>query len=404
MATAMNSKGVRNIILDSNEVGSGIDQVAEGRYFSSLTASGDSRMKGDKILGLEAVNIAISNIPIRINSGKVRDGYEVYRDIQKEVEHSFKESLRPIVHLIHRSKTGVLSPPINLFHKLVEQYGDNVEWVVDACQGRISIRSVNEYLALGASVMITGSKFFSGPPFSGAILVPEKISRKRLEKLTLPVEFSDFFTPFEFPGTWADAVSKLNRTVNLGLLLRWKAALYEMNRIFQTHNNRLNEIMNLIRGPIRNTLDEVQFIEMVDPDSEDRILKHRSGFSPFESESIFSFKIRHRNGSFLNYSECKDVYNALYVDLEKMFGVNDRVLKIPVLIGQPVKLGKNENGNIEACLRLAISSTLISDISRLDDEIIKMKVESDLSLIFSKIEFILENLNQIKFYTRELVE
>jgi hypothetical protein len=220
MASSMNQNGVFNIILDSNEVGSGIEQVAAGRYFSPLTASGKWRTNNEKIIGLGIENIITKNIPIRTDRGKIRNDQTLKKELETEIENSIEAGLRPIVHILHRSKTGLISPSIESCHKLIQQYHDDVEWVVDACQGRISIRTVNEYLAFGASVMITGSKFFSGPPFSGAILVPKSIREQRLSSMKISNGMSDFFTQYEFPETWESVVKVLPDKVNLGLLLR----------------------------------------------------------------------------------------------------------------------------------------------------------------------------------------
>ena len=51
--------------------------------------------------------------------------------------------------------------------------------VVDACQARITGAAVNDYLARGAIVFVTGSKFMGGPPFSGFALVPAALAAAR---------------------------------------------------------------------------------------------------------------------------------------------------------------------------------------------------------------------------------
>lgn len=47
--------------------------------------------------------------------------------------------------------------------------------VVDACQGRFRDSFVNELLEGKNIVLITGSKFYRGPPFSGGVIVPAEI-------------------------------------------------------------------------------------------------------------------------------------------------------------------------------------------------------------------------------------
>jgi hypothetical protein len=53
--------------------------------------------------------------------------------------------------------------------------------VVDACQGRFEKKMVKDLLDANAITLYTGSKFFRGPPFSGAVFVPAKIMNQLKE-------------------------------------------------------------------------------------------------------------------------------------------------------------------------------------------------------------------------------
>jgi hypothetical protein len=44
--------------------------------------------------------------------------------------------------------------------------------VADLCQGRFEKERLHDYLEKNVVVLITGSKFFRGPPFSGGVLIP----------------------------------------------------------------------------------------------------------------------------------------------------------------------------------------------------------------------------------------
>jgi hypothetical protein len=43
--------------------------------------------------------------------------------------------------------------------------------VADLCQGRFEMERLHDYLENNVVILITGSKFFRGPPFSGGVLV-----------------------------------------------------------------------------------------------------------------------------------------------------------------------------------------------------------------------------------------
>ena len=53
-----------------------------------------------------------------------------------------------------------------------------VQVVVDACQMRLGRPRLKKYLDRGYLVIVTGSKFFTGPAFSGALLVPAGLARR----------------------------------------------------------------------------------------------------------------------------------------------------------------------------------------------------------------------------------
>lgn len=69
---------------------------------------------------------------------------------------------------------------------------------MDACQLRSEGEDLRKYLSLGFLTLVTGSKFYCGPPFCGAVLFP----RAALAELEagcehLPAGFEDYFTRHE---------------------------------------------------------------------------------------------------------------------------------------------------------------------------------------------------------------
>jgi hypothetical protein len=76
---------------------------------------------------------------------------------------AFAAAGRPVIYLTHGSKTGLVAPL---------QVPRGAEVVVDACQLRLSPAVIQGYLRQGWPVVVTGSKFLGGPPFSGAVLLP----------------------------------------------------------------------------------------------------------------------------------------------------------------------------------------------------------------------------------------
>jgi hypothetical protein len=92
-----------------------------------------------------------------------------------------------------------------------------VEVIVDACQARIEPSVVASYLRDGWPVVVTGSKLFGGPAFSAAVLFP---SARLVKK------------PRHRAGD----------SGNLGMLLRWVAALEAMEAFASLGAERLNRL------------------------------------------------------------------------------------------------------------------------------------------------------------------
>ena len=99
-------------------------------------------------------------IPLRSANGSPRPDDEV-NDAFAAATTTAKDSA--VVYLTHGTKTGLIAP-------VTPPYGADV--IVDACQARIGSDTVEAYLRRDWPVVVTGSKFFGGPAFSGAVLFP----------------------------------------------------------------------------------------------------------------------------------------------------------------------------------------------------------------------------------------
>ena len=70
--------------------------------------------------------------------------------------------------------------------------------VVDACQLRSEAENIRTYAALGFLTLVTGSKFYCGPPFCGAVLFPPAVlAELEAGHENLPPGFQDYFTRYE---------------------------------------------------------------------------------------------------------------------------------------------------------------------------------------------------------------
>ncbi|MEG8007453.1 hypothetical protein U2444_14740, partial [Listeria monocytogenes] len=88
--------------------------------------------------------------------------------------------------------------------------------VVDACQMRVPPERLRACLEAGWMVLLTGSKFFGGPAFAGALLVPAGIAARAPGLAPLPSGLARYFTRPEWPRAWAHVAAHLPERANLG--------------------------------------------------------------------------------------------------------------------------------------------------------------------------------------------
>ncbi len=190
---------------------------------------------------------------------------------------------RPVVFLTYGSKTGLIAPT---------EPPPGAEVIVDACQGRILPARVAAFLRRGWPVVITGSKFFGGPAFSGAVFYP----RDRAPA----------------PGGRPAACAP-------GVVLRWVAALDAMQRVARL-GAAMQDVLAERGRTIRRGLADIPALHQVAGLPEE-------GGAWDERASIFTFAVRDPDDPrrLLTAAALRPLYQ--------------RLARAGVLLGQPVGLG-----------------------------------------------------------------
>lgn len=223
IAARRSGRVVTNILLGQDEVGSGCVLSAAGRYFATETPLCAGVPKGQPVAGLEGTDVV--DIPVRDGSGTSRTSAAVTRDIEACVSKEVGAGRHALAHAVHGSKTGLVLPSLQDIDALRSRHGDALTIVVDACQARIESQALLAYLQRDCIVLLTGSKFMGGPPFSGFALVPRACRPDRALSKGLATVFRKAEWPIGWPGS-----EILADTANPGLLLRLEAALFELER------------------------------------------------------------------------------------------------------------------------------------------------------------------------------
>ncbi len=392
---------VTNLVVEVDEVGSGCLYSQAGHYFAARTALGRDVDKGSYLDGFSAENVTVRTLKTRSEAGPVLDETAYGALLEAAVSEALAHGRRPLVHIIHRSKTGIISPGLPVIDALLAHHGSAIDLVVDACQARLSPLAVQAYLARGAMIFLTGSKFIGGPPFSAWALVPPVLAqRMRSGPLAVP-GLADFFARGDMPVKWAACDGRLGRHVNFGLLLRLEAALFELQRLMALPQDRVDGVIAAFGAAMRGLDDAMPFrlIEGAadDPSAGDHLATSAALPQPLDRKMLFviALTLPHpAHGGPLSFEEARGVYRFLYTDMAHAVAqAHDQLAAAEIIhLGQPVKCLKSSNGAWAPTLRLSLSAPQIFDMVGLDAAGLADRFAADLERIAAKIALAVRQL------------
>lgn len=351
------SRPVVNILPAPEETGSGVPIAATGRHFAIDTARRKAVVREAPVAGFRP-DTTLAPICLRDDTGRIRPAEAVDADITAALTAGLAAGARVILHVLDLSKTGLLAPRHELLRALRARFGAGFDIVVDACQARLSRQSVRDYLALDATVLVTGSKFLTGPPFSGALLLPPAIAR-RLQSSRLPGGLDAYCGREEFPAGCA-AAAALPSTGNYGLALRWVAALAELSALLKVSPARRASVVAAFGQTVRDAIAADPALYLVEGGCVARG-PHEQAWERLPS--VFGFAMRAPFAErYLDPTDARAVYRWLNADL------TDALPDAPVAlagrichIGQPVRLPQpNLSPGGMGVLRVACGARLIA--------------------------------------------
>jgi uncharacterized protein YndB with AHSA1/START domain len=347
LAAGDRTRRLRNVVVGPQEVGSGTVHACGGRYFDTVAPHAVGRPIGAPLPGDLAAAIDVDTVELRDSDGEMRRPDAIDAEVVARVEAAVARGERVLVHLVAHSKTGVHAPRLGVARALAARFPREVDVLVDAAQGRFSRRGVLDVLRLGFLVLITGSKFYGGPPFSGALLVPRHAWPASRAAGRPPAGFEDFFRRAEWPRDWPEREA-LPDDPPLGTLARWGAALAEMQAYYACPGDRrlavLRQFERLGREVIGGaaSLDLLTEFEPVESDEEERLLESKT--------TVFTVRMRRLDtGERLGLDALRRVARWMNAD----HGDVAPRLAAAVHVGQAVQLGGT------AALRLALGGPLI---------------------------------------------
>jgi hypothetical protein len=402
LAVALQSgQQVTNLVVEVDEVGSGCLYSQAGKYFADRTALGHDVEKGAYLEGFSADNVKVTTLKTRSDDGPVLDEVVYGTQLLAAVTDAIAAGRRPLVHIIHRSKTGIITPTLAAIDALIAAHGEDFDLVVDACQGRISPAAVGAYLKRGSIVFLTGSKFIAGPPFSAWAMVPERLSaRMAVGTLAVP-GLAHCFALIDMPVRWSACEGVLSAKVNFGLLLRLEAGLFELQRLLALPASRVDTVIAAF-GHVMRTLSSDRPFRLIegaadDPSAGDHICTGANVPFALDRKMLFviAITLAHPNTrAALSFEQSREVYRFLYADMSAQFvDADDQLVAAEIIhLGQPVKCLKSASGEWAPTLRLSLSAPQISDMMGLDADGLETRFTADLDRISAKIQLAISAL------------
>jgi len=391
---------VVSIVVSSDETGSGMPCAAAGCHFNSETSNRFQVVKGEPIHGL-AQNVNVRLIPTRAADGHARPSREVDWAVVESVKAAIAGGNTVILHVMTYSKLGTSAPTPECLHRIREVWGGSVQIIDDACQARISRAQIRSDLAQDRIVLITGSKFFTGPAFSGAVLVPAALSARAAASADVPMGFLKYTCASDWPRRFKRLRAKLPPTVNIGQALRWAAAIEEMESYFKVPAHFRSVAIREFSTFVTNCIGDRSNLRLLDQpcfgDDKDE---------EFSVPTVFPF-LPLRDGQPCAFAEAMLLYRAMNEDLSAISaagGPNQRrVFSQCCHVGQPVEIPRRAGGNAGA-LRVSADARLVSESwSGGDEENATARLRSNIAklrIVFEKLLFLLDRLDELQSHER----
>lgn len=350
--------GIHNILLGADETGSGCVHSANGRYFAQETALGASVEPSQPVAGFGPISMV--DVPVRCGAGLARSSAVIVEQMRDEITRAIAEGKHSLVHGVHGSKTGLVLPGLDDITALQREFGNNITFVIDACQARITSKAIASYLDLGAVVLMTGSKFVGAPPFNGWAIVPAHLCEAASP---LPSGFATIFRQAEWPDQWPGG-EHLPASDNLSLALRLHAAVFEIERFQAIPIERIEEIIAAFDGAVSSELISRLSIERVLPGGIAAQL-------PIEMRTLVTLNMSMLPG-LRTFDEAQYLHRRLASD--------------GIRLGQPVKCVALPEGEWGGTLRVGLSMPQMVQWSELSDAELSGRIAQDLRQIADALE------------------
>jgi hypothetical protein len=390
LARSISGAGLATIVVGADQTGSGTLYTARGCHFANVTARGSLVRKGTPIPDLSCESIAL---PLFDGAAGVAARADTDDAVLRAIQAAVADGSDVLLHVLDSSKLGWRAPSEACLDEIGRRWPQRVQVVVDACQMRLGRARIRTYLDRGYMVLITGSKFFGGPAFSGALLVPGSILGAREAGEGLAGGLQDYASRSDWPEAWA-LRSRFSARPNLGQWLRWEAAVEEIKAYYRVPAAFRHSALRQLRDGVESLMARSLSLRPVAASGSAR----DSDDEEFACPTIFPFTI-HRRGTAVSADDCQVLYRALARDLGDVLGGSARGREIAgrrCLLGQPVRI---DGAQPTAALRLCFGARQVTEAWSPDagaaDHNLRCQLDRVADVV-AKLELLIDRMDALK--------
>jgi hypothetical protein len=335
---------ISTIIVGCAETGRGVGPAAAGLHFVRQAAFAEV-VSGTPLEGLEDADLRVDTVAIRDAAGVLRSSAEIDAELIAKVEAARQDGRDVLIHRLDVSKTGQSAPSLDVLQHIRGNAPDHVFVLADCCQLRCAPAHIQMLLARGYLVSLTGSKFAGGPSFAGALLVPPAILQQ-LRPQPLPRGLATYSAQSDWPAILRDTLPLADLpAANIGLALRWQAALAEIDRFLAWPAALRTAILMRFHDEVAQRAGLTPGFEMLTPaPASETVWGH----------SILSIAMRHPGGDLFDMEAAATVQRRLRE-------TGPRLATRRFHVGQPVAIGTA--GVLRVCASAVLVNALAEDIS-----------------------------------------
>ncbi len=396
------SRKIENILIAPDESGRGVRLAAAGQFFDTETATGHSVTKGG--LAWAAEPVAVHDIEIRKPTGEPRPAAEIGSELLATGKAILARGNAIVTHVLLASKTGLLAPDYEDVEKLVALAPDRVMVIVDACQMRVPYEHLGDLVRKGWLVQISGSKFLTGPPFSGALGVPAHLRQHAAALAEALASAPAVGHPEDWDSQWqskAVASRVATATSGFGPLFRWVPAIAEAQLFRALDEPSKAGSFERFRNEI---LNRITYSHALQPISGERYFVPEGNRS-FMTNTILSFQVLANDGKggrvALAEPECRKIFEFLNEDMQyrlpHLSPLQKDIASLEAHLGQPVALGTPDDGI--CVLRMVLGARFFNFIGHSppqSQEAALMSEIEDAKRAISKLELLAEHWPTLK--------